>query len=92
MNHKMPMLPLERLEGSQEEHVMTAADGRSGCKYCSYLALLHKAAGDSGRPPKVANVKRKCAKCNVYLCKDHFEAYHCPPVNHGGDDGEVTAV
>ena len=27
-------------------------------------------------PPKVASVKWMCSKCNVYLCKEHFAAYH----------------
>ena len=37
MNHKLPMLPVERLEGKEEEHVMTISTKRSDCKYCSYL-------------------------------------------------------
>ena len=58
MNHKLPMLPAERLEGKEEEeHVMTISTKRSDCKYCSYLRLLHKAAEDTMEPPKVASVK-----------------------------------
>ena len=30
------MLPVERLEGKEEEHVMTISTKRSDCKYCSY--------------------------------------------------------
>ena len=83
MNHKLPMLPVERLEGKEEEHVMTISTKRSDCKYCSYLRLLHKAAEDTTEPPKVASVKQMCSKCNVYLCKEHFAAYH---FNNNEDD------
>ena len=31
MNHKLPMLPVERLEGKEEEHVMTISTKRSDC-------------------------------------------------------------
>ena len=40
------MSPAERLEGKEEEHVMTISTKRSDCKDCSYLRLLHKAAED----------------------------------------------
>ena len=86
MNHKLPMLPVERLEGKEEEHIMTISTKRSDCKYCSYLRLLHKAAEDTTEPPKVASVKQMCSKCNVYLCKEHFAAYHFSGTNNNEDD------
>ena len=88
MNHKLLMLPVERLEGKEEEHVMTILTKRSDCKYCrsSYLRLLHKAAEDTMEPPKVASVKQMCSKCHVYLCKEHFTAYHFSGTNNNEDD------
>ena len=56
INHMLPKLPVERLVGKEEEHVMTIARKRSDCKYCSYLRLLHKAAEDTMEPPKVASI------------------------------------
>ena len=70
------MLSVERLEGKEEENIMTISTKRSDCKYCSYLRLLHKATEDTMEPPKVASVKQMCSKCNVYLCKEHFAAFH----------------
>ena len=72
------MLPAERLEGKEEEHIMTISTKRSDCKYCSYLTLLHKAAE--------ASVKQMCSKCNVYLCKEHFATYHFCGTNNNEDD------
>ena len=51
MNHKLPMLPVERLEGKEEEHIMTISTKRSDCKYCSYLRLLHKTLRNLPRLP-----------------------------------------
>ena len=86
MNHKLPMLPAERLEGKEEEHIMTISTKRSDCKYCSYLRLLHKAEEDTMEPPKVASVKQMCSKCNVYLCKEHFATYHFCGTSNNEDD------
>ena len=86
MNHKLPMLPVERLEGKEEEQIMTISTKRSDCKYCSYLRLLHKAVEDPMEPPKVASVKWMCSKCNVYICKEHFAAYHFCGTNNNEDE------
>ena len=80
------MLPVEKLEGKEEEHVMTISTKRSDCKYCSYLRLLHKAVEDTTEPPKVASVKWMCSKWNVYLCKEYFAAYHFCGTNNNEDD------
>ena len=95
MNHRLPILPIERLDGSREEHVMTKAPKRSGYKYCSYAVLLHKAQKMPGPPPKCSNVQRMCAKCGVHLCKHHFDIYHQPTFEDGSTsdgDGDVNPL
>ena len=62
MNHKLPMLPVERLEGTEEEHVMTISTKRSDCKYYSYLRPLHKAAENTTRLP----VSSGCVQSVMY--------------------------
>ena len=59
----------------------------SSCKYCSYLALKHKAEEQRGEPPKVSNVFQMCSKCNVYLCSYHFNTYH----DNNSDESDTTS-
>ncbi len=76
ISHSVPLLSPSRLVGGSNEHKATHSQTRSTCKYCSYLCVLHKVKGYETPAPKKANVKRMCSKCNVYLCKDHFDLYH----------------
>ena len=80
------MLPVEWLEGKEEEHIMTISTKRSDFMYCSYLRLLHKAAEDTTEPPMVASAKQMCSKCTVYLCNEHFATYHFCGTNNNEDD------
>ena len=66
MNHKLPMLPVERLEGKEEEHVLTISTKRSDCKYCSYLRLLHKVAEDTLQNLPRLPVSSRCVQSVMY--------------------------
>ena len=76
MSTKNLCLPVERLQGSKEVHVLTATKKRSSCKYCSFLQIQHRLQGKPGPPPAVSSVYRKCSSCDVHLCSAHFDAYH----------------
>ena len=86
LNHKAPHLPKRWLEGPSDSHMMVSAKKRSTCKYCSYLALKHRADGKTGDPPKVSNVYGMCSKCKVHLCSMHFNAYHNHHDSSDSDD------
>ena len=86
LSHVRVYLPPERLEGLKEDHGYVSMPKRSTCKFCSFLALKHKRNNNTGTPPKISNVKKGCNKCNVHLCKDHWDAYHAPV-----DDDEVDS-
>ena len=86
----MPHLPIERLEPPMDAHVHTFSKTRSTCKYCSVLNLRSKQLHPKRAPPKVSNVYRMCAKCNVHLCKAHFQVYHTKYYDSSDDEDEVV--
>jgi len=96
---KDPKLPKERLIGDREDHICTldASGPRRYCRYCCYLRMkdLADPRVDPDKAHKRSNVKRKCAKCNVHLCVQHFDIYHEPEVQENGSvssDGSSTFV
>ena len=89
INPSKPRLPIERLEPPLDAHVHTFLKTRSTCKYCSFLNLRSKQLHPKQAPPKVSNVYRMCAKCNVHLCEAHFQVYHTKNYESSDDEDEV---
>ena len=84
-------LPDSRFDGEKSDHILTVVKTRSGCKYCKYLEMLHRAQNEPGEAPKVSNIQRKCVKCNVYLCSVHFDLYHTK-LDDEGDASSLSAT
>lgn len=92
LSHKSPELPDRRFEGDRADHVaMVPSDKKSNkCKMCSFEALMVKKRnkqkeqdGEEGLEdvPKIRRTTKICGHCSsssirVYLCEDHFNAYH----------------
>ena len=92
MYYKLPKIPNERFQGLLIDHVCTQASKKRKCKYCSYLRLKHKARNLPGPVPKISKVYKKCAKCDVWLCRNHFKKYHMEIESVIGDDGDESGV
>jgi hypothetical protein len=70
---KIPTLPIKRHQGEASDHVaIFQGTKQKACIMCSY-----KRMNDKGSPHKVSYIVRKCAYCDVFLCKACFEPYHC---------------
>jgi hypothetical protein len=78
ISQKSPELPPERLLGKKESHLCGfVGDGKQRtCFYCSYQAAKWKALETTPYRGKISRVTRICLRCNVHLCKDHFNVYH----------------
>ena len=46
------------------------------CIYCKHLELLEKDHDPDCEPRKIKRPKYICNTCKVYLCKEHFDAFH----------------
>ena len=73
-----------------DAHVHTFSKTRSTCRYCSFLNLRSKQLHPKRAPPKVSNVYRLCAKCNVHLHEAHFQVYHKKNYESSDDEDEVV--
>ena len=70
------MLPVERLGGKEEEHVMTISTKRSDCKYCTLVTYDYY----------IRQRKTLQKLPRLPLCKEHFAAYHFGGTNNNEDD------
>ena len=70
-----PVLPVERLRNITL-HKLVHSKHQRKCKYCMFLHLKEKAAGEETSNRQIGRPRKECNLCHVSLCTDCFEPYH----------------